>query len=699
MDKGNFYLILFFFLLAASIGAVAGGICLRKKIRKEFVYLMTAGGTCLVFITLLLGAFWGILFGDWKGVPEESMHVSQQETQTTDVISGSAVDALVSDNMESEEYFPVTCQKKERELIEKRKAASCTWEEPFVVQNPYGNSPLTAYIFFETEKACQVRIKVKGKTKNADVEGIVKKEKNHRIPVVGLYADYENKVEVTCVDDEGKKIRKQTILIPTKALPEKLTDAVKVEKTGGKSAYGLTILSGQTTKYPFAYDVNGEIRWYITMTTGSYGVFPLSNKRLIYQTDEALTPTEEKPHTTQMYEMDYLGRAYQLYYVKNGIHHEVIEKTPGGNLLVLTSSIDGHTEDVVAELDRQTGEIVKSLDMGEIFDDTYQNKVDWVHLNTVSYQEKDNSILLSPRNLHSAVKVDWQTDEIKWILTNPEMFEGTKQEDKVLAPSGDFIWHFQQHSVYEIPDDLDGNPDTIHIMLYDNHWQTKRKVDFFDGREQSYVSVYTVDEKRMTVRQEKTFPGVRSIITSNCTYDSDEKHIFSFGGYLHPFIGGQKGMIYEFDYESGEIKNQYSAKYYFYRGYEMQIDWQDLAEPLNTRDDVVKGTLQAPIVTKDREIPSKKMEDKVSFVLRESVLYMNTSDHAISKIRFIGKKGSYIMDYSSAGKGMKSKSNQKYAIAIPLSGLAEDRYAIAVLYGEQWYDTGKWFERKGEIRK
>lgn len=100
----------------------------------------------------------------------------------------------------------------------------------------------------------------------------------------------------------------------------------------------------------------------------------------------------------------------------------------------------GIPEDVVLEIDRKTGETVKELDMKEIFDKTYRNKVDWAHLNTVSYKEDDHSVLLSPRNLHSAVKVDWDTKKIKWILANPEMFEGTEQEDLVLKPQGDIKW-------------------------------------------------------------------------------------------------------------------------------------------------------------------------------------------------------------------------------------------------------------------
>lgn len=620
----------------------------------------------------------------------EENQVTQQESQTTDVISGVSIEAVTSQSISAKDYLPVTSQSKDDEYEKKLRSGDYTWEKPLVVTNPYGNSPLTAYILFYTEDSCKVRVTVKGKTKATNVTGTVKKAKYHRIPVVGLYPDKENEVIVSCLDGKEKKLRSQTIKIKTGALPDKLKDVIKVEKKTKTSAYGLTIISGFSTKYPFAYDEDGDVRWYMYMTSGSYGVFPLSNKRFMFLSDLSYTPTPEKPHVTQMYEMDYLGRAYQSYYVKNGIHHEVIEKTPGGNLLVLSNSIDGHTEDTVVEIDRKTGNIVKSLDMREIFDDTYQDMVDWAHLNTASYKKEDNSVLLSPRNVHAGIKVNWKTNKLKWILANPKMFEGTEQEDKVLKPIGDITWHYQPHSIYELPYDLDGNPDTIHIMMYDNHWRGTRKVDFFDKKEESFVTIYSVNEKEMTVRQEKLYPGVKSIITSNSAYDRKNNRVFSFGGYLHPLVNGRQGMIYEFDYDTETVLNQYSAKYYFYRGYEMNIDWSDMAEPLHIGKNYVKGTLQAPIQAKEKKVPSEKIgEDKVSFYLMGSVLYMKTNDHAVKKVRFVGKNNSYVMDYSSAGKGGKKYRKLKYSIAVPLSSLKADTYGIAVYYDGTWYDTGK----------
>ena len=258
----------------------------------------------------------------------------------------------------------------------------------------------------------------------------------------------------------------------------------------------------------------------------------------------------------------------------------------------------------------------------------------------------------------------------------------------MLKPQGDVKWHFQQHSVYEIPYDLDGNPDTIHVMLYDNHWQTKRKVDFWDDDPNSYVSVYTINEKKMTVRQDKLFKSVKSIITSNCEYDKNKNRMFSFGGYLHPLIGGQKGMVYEYDYKTGAVLNQYSAKKYFYRGYVMNFNWKDLSTAMPEKNETILGTLQAPKEKKESAAQKAvKKKVNVSFEIYQSMLYMTANDHTVTKLEFSGKEKCYQMDYSSAGKGMKEKKNQRYAIAIPLSGMEKDTYHISLYYEGKWIDT------------
>ena len=116
-------------------------------------------------------------------------------------------------------------------------------------------------------------------------------------------------------------------------------------------------------------------------------------------------------------------------------------------------------------------------------------------------QAEDDTILISPRNLNSGVKLNWTTHEIVWILANPEVFKGTKYEKYVLTPDSDFLWHYRQHTVYQIDTDLDGNPDTVEITMFDNH--RNPEADYYDHEKGSFVTVYAVNEKEKTVSKNR----------------------------------------------------------------------------------------------------------------------------------------------------------------------------------------------------
>ena len=454
-----------------------------------------------------------------------------------------------------------------------------SWEEPMVIQNPYQVSPLTAVIIFDTKEECAVRFTVKGKTEAADISGEVEAAVSHRIPVIGLYPAMENTVVLELLDKSGKVTDSQEITITTDELPDKLDDAVKPVKTSGGSAFELTMVYGQRTTFPFAYDCMGDIRWYMSGEFTS-GIYMLSNSRMIVASNEAFMPSQAKPQTTNLYEMDYLGRAYTMYYVAGGNHHEVIEKEPDGNLLVLTSSLEGHIEDKIQEIDRQTGEVVNELIMEDIFGGKYEDRVDWTHLNTVSYQPETDTIVISPRNLESVVKLNWTTKEIQWILCDPRFWEGTEYEKYVLQPEGDFVYQFQQHTAYQMETDLDGDDQTIEVSMFDNHYVKVRKSDvlqYFDGEKESYLLVYAVNEAEKTVKQIKKIPTVWSTITSSAIYDADSNHIFGMCGHVKDSEDKRRGMNYEFDYDTEELINQFSIKSYYYRASEMKIDWNDLA--------------------------------------------------------------------------------------------------------------------------
>ena len=567
-----------------------------------------------------------------------------------------------------------------------------SWEEPMVIQNPYQVSPLSAVVLFDTPEEYAVRFTVKGKTEAADISGEVDAAVSHRVPIIGLYPAMENRVVLELLDEAGEVVDSQEIKITTDALPAKLTDAIEPVKTSGESAYELTVVSGLSTTYPFAYDCMGDIRWYMSGEKTD-GLFMLSNNRMISIDKSAYVPSQNMPQNTCLYEIDCLGRAYTMYYVAGGVHHEVIEKVPGGNLLVLTSSLDNHIEDKIQELDRNSGAVVNELVMSDIIQSSYEDRTDWAHLNTVSYQPETDTIIISPRNLESVIKLNWTTKEIQWILCDPRFWEGTEYEKYVLQPEGDFVYHFQQHTAYQLGCDLDGNDQTVEISMYDNHYVKVRKNDlpYFEDTGESYLLVYAVNEEEKTVQQIKKIPTIWSGITSATIYDEESNHIFGMCGHGKRDEAGRRGMNYEFDYDTEEILNQFSLKATFYRAFEMKVDYNDMAAALEVPEDYILGELLQPVKVEDGtdlEAPEQVLSDEnVTFSRTGRVLYVGTYDHQISQIIFHGKNNTYVYDTTDMRLYDKDYLEFYEHISVPLQGLEPDEYKIYVMYQDGYFDT------------
>ncbi len=576
----------------------------------------------------------------------------------------------------------------DQQITAEAESGAYSFEEPEVIMDPYQMSPLTGVAVFETDQACRVRVTVEGKTKEADVSGITAKTTRHRVPIIGLYPKTENKVRLELLDDEENVIKETELAVQTDGLPEEMDDMVSVVSTSGESAYGLTIISGQRTYYPYAYDVNGDIRWYLNRKTASYGIFELSDGTFIMQDNDGYVPSVTKSFSTVMYEMDYLGRATRMYFAPNGTHHEIIEKEAGGNLLILTGTLEDHVDDEVIELDRETGEIVNSLKMTELFGNSYtQDTIDWAHLNTVSYQPEEDTVLLSPRNLNSAVKVNWTTHEIVWILGDPKIWEGTKYEKYVLTPDEDFMWHYRQHTVYQIDADLDGNPDTVEITMFDNHTPHDGDGKYYDDAPDSYVTVYSVDEKEKTVSLQKKLAVKRANVTSNTVYDAESGHIFGMCGTTKE-DGKKRGMTYEFDYESGELLNQYHINTTFYRANEMHPDYETMSLAMEVPQNYIRGTLRAAVkTTKTLEEPQQVLENVIEFRQMSGILFAKMQNRQVSQILFKGENASYVYDLSFLKLREEQYLQHTESIPIPLCGMEKGNYEIYCVYQDHYCDT------------
>lgn len=363
---------------------------------------------------------------------------------------------------------------------------------PFVVLNPYKNAPLSALILFETESPAIVSIQVEGKTEHSHIFHTFETENtHHQIPIVGLYPDYENQVHVTISYADGKE-EMSTMTIETAPLYDHqyLLEMELVSAEPEKMEEGLTFLNPTSLfKYPLAVDCEGEIRWILTLPA-LQNLSRLENGNLFSVLETS----------TELVEFDLLGKFHNIYFDPQVAHHDVIE-LPSGNLLTTSRYDDDYFDDRLIELDRNSGEVVWDFDIKSILDPLRFNEgdnKDWLHLNSVYFDESDQSILISGRH-QGVFKISYPKGELIWMLTIDEELESLG--NSYLSPIGDdFKAPYSQHAAM-IMTDQDNNTDTLDIMLFDNNLSyIDMPIGEFD-RQYSRLVQYRIDEKNMTVEE------------------------------------------------------------------------------------------------------------------------------------------------------------------------------------------------------
>lgn len=242
-----------------------------------------------------------------------------------------------------------------------------TLENPNVILDPYGISPLTAIILFETDEELPVTIIVEGKDQNSTYINEFESTKKHYIPVYGLYPNTVNKIYIGC----GNLTK--TIEIETSPLPIDLL----VTETITNNTNKLTFITSDT--YPYALDNNNEVRWYLTKKyLGKINY--LENGNLLLSSD-TLTPTKI---SNGLVEIDLLGKIYKQHTIDTGYQGTYAETQT--SLFILSTNL--------LEIDKQTGTILDSISLDEQY-------------NKVFYNQKDNTINLS--NETSTLTIDIET--------------------------------------------------------------------------------------------------------------------------------------------------------------------------------------------------------------------------------------------------------------------------------------------------
>lgn len=275
-----------------------------------------------------------------------------------------------------------------------------TIDNPNVIVNPYGVSPLSAMVVFQTKDLAVATVTVKGKDGDEDITNTFLPSKVHLLPVYGLYPDYENTVVISSSDEE------KTLKIKTEALPTDLKNGTKVSSDDSNKLYFTTSTDG----YPVGYDCNGNVRWFLNKTY-KWEFVRLSNGHILLGNDHLMS---EPYYSLGLVEIDLLGKVYFEYNLPGGYHHDVFELR-NGNFLVASNDFDNETvEDYIVEIDRSTGSVVKEIKLSKLL--SGNNKTDWFGLNSVNYDMKSNSITISGSEQNMIINIDYASEEINWII-------------------------------------------------------------------------------------------------------------------------------------------------------------------------------------------------------------------------------------------------------------------------------------------
>ena len=407
-----------------------------------------------------------------------------------------------------------------------------TIKNPKVVLNPYGNSPLTALVMFETKKKVTPKVTIVGKDDNTTFTHIFEKEDDHYLPIYGLYADSVNEVIIE-YKENGKKI-KETIQIKTDKLPDDMVLPTSVYANKDELSNDLYFYTPSSRGYTCAYDVNGDVRWYLT-NYALWKIDKLKNGHLLVSTERLIN---NPYYMTGLYEMDMLGKIYNEYSLEGGYHHDYYEME-NGNLLIASDNFDGNgtVEDYIVELDRQTGKIVKEFNLQDVLkmdDGQSENwtSYDWFHNNSVWYDEETNSITLSGRHQDAVVNIDYKSGKLNWIIGDPTNWSSEYQK-YFFKPIGDnFEWQWSQHAAMITPEG--------YVFILDNgNNKSKLKENYVDA-ENSYTRgvMYKIDTDNMTIEQIWEYGKERgssfySPYISDVDYLDENHYIVHSGGIVY----------------------------------------------------------------------------------------------------------------------------------------------------------------------
>lgn len=403
----------------------------------------------------------------------------------------------ITAQIHSVEHIIEIQDRKERAFLAEFAQGTYSPQAPLILSDPYGVNPLSALIAFRTETEEVFSLEVQGKDDSSTITKTFPKAREHFIPVLGLYPDKVNTVTLRAYQGESHSFEIQTTALPGGYTPLVSINSLHV-LPNNELVYLIPAVPDYPDHYPCGMDDNGDIRWFLDLPC-VFEIARLKNGNLMISSHRRM---EQLYYTTGLYEMSPIGKIYKEYRLPYFYHHDFFEMADG-NILALTDSGEfGHVEDACVLIDRESGDILKqwnyadAIDIQKVSGSKSWTEEDWAHNNSVFYDQVSNTLVLSARHFDGVFGLDFETGELKWMVSDPTGWPEEMLKHFFFETEGGYLgWTYGQHAAR-----ITSNGD---LTVFDNHYHgAKREEDHIPSAKNYSRGVrYRLDLKNKKIHQ------------------------------------------------------------------------------------------------------------------------------------------------------------------------------------------------------
>lgn len=481
---------------------------------------------------------------------------SQQVTVYTDPVEASIqITQIVPDEYEDEGFTYYDEEVQDRlayTLLQLTQEGDYTLESPLAILNPFGTGSNGLYLYFGTSNPTQVSYTVEAEgypsysatANNAGENGFSRVQE---FLLIGLVPGEENTVTLLATTRQG---REETFSF-TIDMPESTSgydtqlEVVEGDVDPTELSNGLFYAMGfgDYYGYTFFFDNDGVLRY--EMVLEGY-----HSDRFLWDEDGSLITCVGSQKIARLNRFGQVTQVFDLGQYE--LHHD-INWGPEGTILVLATDLEGETvEDQVLQIDLESGEVSHIVDFTQVFQSYFditrpvqatdpfglwsEGEWDWLHLNSLQYDESDNSIIVSSRETSTIIKCALgEEPSIVWMAGNPDFWEDTEFAQYSLEAEGDFPFQYGQHDVelmsaeeVEALGFAAAEDGQLYLRVYDNNYYAMSSRDDFqvevpedvgtsnmeDGVA-SHVYYYLVDQNQNTFTLVDSFDLPYSSLVSN----------------------------------------------------------------------------------------------------------------------------------------------------------------------------------------